>query len=664
MSRPSVKLTVTFLLGFCICLATYPYVVRAWKYFSLRGYTKIGEYSLQHTQAGGVPNFALIDAQGNGHELYRNKDAKAIVIITHGNDCNLVRKYGYSLVNLKKEYETRKVRFFMLNANLEDSKEKILVHTRFIPVSIPVLIDPSQMIARELGFTKVMEVVLIDPKTWQILYRGPIDNRPPEGEQKTDAEVTYLRYALEDFLHDRPIRAMNGESAGCEIKYKQSPHAVTYTEDIAPIFKKNCVYCHTQIRGTKPFLDNYQSLRGWASMILETVLTRRMPPWGWDMTLPQPFLFTDKVALNGDEIRTITEWVKAGAPRGEGKDPLKLWKHALKVKNHIPPPDYQASNQEIDVPPKGYNEYKFYQIDGPTKEDMWVVGTSLQSTNLPTIHHQMLIVTQKPLAHYRAQIAERRDEGLVNEDDDGGVPAWDLHQMRSDNYGNDKFIRIQLMGLGMAQPSFFGAVWGNKLGFFIPKNSHIILETHYHGTGKPEKEISTVGFYLHKGDKPPIHINSGLVSFTNYIEVPPGGRNIKIAGDPVILERESGLLVLGIHMHMRGNNAKYIATYPDGREEVIASHPFFNYTTSTARGLAYTDKKIFPAGTNIRIECYYDNTAANPFNPDPSKAVSWGQTIDRSEMCMGYLWTYPTGKDKPNAWNSRVSAQDAQDAKR
>ena len=44
-----------------------------------------------------------------------------------------------------------------------------------------------------------------------------------------------------------------------------------------------------------------------------------------------------------------------------------------------------------------------------------------------------------------------------------------------------------------------------------------------------------------------------------------------------------------------------------------------------------------PTGTQFSLTAYYDNSSANPRNPnDPPKAVSWGEeTTD--EMCIAFL---------------------------
>ena len=88
------------------------------------------------------------------------------------------------------------------------------------------------------------------------------------------------------------------------------------------------------------------------------------------------------------------------------------------------------------------------------------------------------------------------------------------------------------------------------------------------------------------------------------------------------------------HMHVRGKAFRMSATYPDGKTEILLSVPKYDFNWQT-RYLLKEPKKL-PAGTKLLVEAWYDNSAKNPHNPDPTKTVTWGQqTYD--EMMIGYL---------------------------
>ena len=88
------------------------------------------------------------------------------------------------------------------------------------------------------------------------------------------------------------------------------------------------------------------------------------------------------------------------------------------------------------------------------------------------------------------------------------------------------------------------------------------------------------------------------------------------------------------HMHLRGKSFRYEARYPSGESEILLDVPHYDFNWQTAYRL--TQPKSLPAGTKIHCMAHFDNSEENLANPDPDKAVRWGdQTWD--EMMIGYL---------------------------
>ena len=48
------------------------------------------------------------------------------------------------------------------------------------------------------------------------------------------------------------------------------------------------------------------------------------------------------------------------------------------------------------------------------------------------------------------------------------------------------------------------------------------------------------------------------------------------------------------------------------------------------------EPKVLKRGTTIRAFARFDNSKDNPFNPDPTKDVRWGQQT-WEEMLVGYM---------------------------
>ena len=115
--------------------------------------------------------------------------------------------------------------------------------------------------------------------------------------------------------------------------------------------------------------------------------------------------------------------------------------------------------------------------------------------------------------------------------------------------------------------------------------------------------------------------------------IPPGAtttRSARRSRSP----RDAHLLDLMPHMHLRGKSFEYKATYPDGSSEVLLSVPAFDFGWQSSYLLA--TPKAMPKGTRIDCLAHYDNSAEQPANPDPKRAVTWGdQTWE--EMMIGYI---------------------------
>jgi hypothetical protein len=74
--------------------------------------------------------------------------------------------------------------------------------------------------------------------------------------------------------------------------------------------------------------------------------------------------------------------------------------------------------------------------------------------------------------------------------------------------------------------------------------------------------------------------------------------------------------------------------YPSGESKTLLSVPHYDFNWQLEYDLA--EPLVLPKGTRIECTAHYDNSANNPFNPDPNKLVRWGeQTWD--EMMIGYF---------------------------
>ncbi|HEY6613871.1 MAG TPA: hypothetical protein VIZ32_05110, partial [Vicinamibacterales bacterium] len=78
----------------------------------------------------------------------------------------------------------------------------------------------------------------------------------------------------------------------------------------------------------------------------------------------------------------------------------------------------------------------------------------------------------------------------------------------------------------------------------------------------------------------------------------------------------------------------YTAIYPDGRSEIVLQVPKFDFGWQTDYWLS--EPLTLPKGSKLHVRAHFDNSTANRSNPDPTKAVRWGdQTWE--EMMIGFF---------------------------
>ena len=103
------------------------------------------------------------------------------------------------------------------------------------------------------------------------------------------------------------------------------------------------------------------------------------------------------------------------------------------------------------------------------------------------------------------------------------------------------------------------------------------------------------------------------------------------------------------HMHLRGKAFSYEAHYPDGTKEMLLDVPQYDFNWQNTYELA--EPKLLPKGTKLHCVAHFDNSAENLANPNPKRAVHWGdQTWD--EMMIGYVDITPADTSLPIASTS------------
>lgn len=358
----------------------------------------------------------------------------------------------------------------------------------------------------------------------------------------------------------------------------------TFYKDVAPILQKHCQECHRIGEAAPMPLLTYQDARPWAKAIRAAVISRKMPPWFAD---PHFGKFANDTSLDARDIATLTAWVDGGAVEGQAADAP----HARVFRSGwtIPKPDAVFElPAPVEVPAAGTIDYQFYVVPTHFKEDRWVEMAEVRPTDRSVVHHAIVYV-QRPgepgLGDYLGGYAP------------GAVPQrWKPGQAR-------------LLGAG----------------------SNLVFQMHYTANGKSATDQTRLGLVFAK--HPPEQQIVSMQALNHWFDIPAGAADYEVLSTRT-LHQDCLLVGLRAHMHLRGKSFEFRAVYPDGRAEVLLRIPKYDFHWQP---YYYLEKPLpLPAGTRIECRAHYDNSANNPFNPNPRVAVQWGEQ-SWDEMMIGWL---------------------------
>ena len=541
--------------------------------------------------ASRVDDFALLDQHGRYHRLAAQADVPVVVLYAFATGCPIVRQDTAELNRLAKKYASS-ARILLVDAATADDRAAVAKEAAELTTTLPILLDPAQIVSRELGFQRTGEALLVTTRNWQIVWRGPLSDRLGYGTQKAEAGRNFLSEALIAAVANQPVPTDAPAAKGCLITYEVLP-PLDYATQIAPLLVTHCSSCHVA-GGVAPFaLAGHAQAKSHSAMIKEVLRIRRMPPWGADA--PAGTFVGDNVLTAAETARLIA-WVDAGAPRGEGADPLAI-PHPAPLEWPLGKPDLIIDCPPQTVPATGVQPYRRLVVDVDLPQDMWVRAYDLHPSALAVMHHAFAFSVP-------AGVTPRPDDPRLS--------------------GLDDFLADYVPGLG---PIAFPDGCGKSL----PAGSRIAFQLHYTTSGTAVTDRPRLGLYLSSA-KPAHEVRNFSIKQTKFT-ISPGVREVPAEGK-VTIPSPTTLIGMSPHMHLRGSHMAFTATLPDGSTISLLSVPHYDLNWQAMyRPLV---PLTLPAGTVITCRGAWDNSRFNESNPDPSKTVHWGEQ-SWDEMFLGYL---------------------------
>jgi Copper type II ascorbate-dependent monooxygenase, C-terminal domain len=374
--------------------------------------------------------------------------------------------------------------------------------------------------------------------------------------------------------------------------------APTYTKDVAPILQAKCQNCHRRHQVGPFALETYEQARKRAHDIAAVTDERSMPPWKPKAGVG-PKLKHDQ-SLTHAEIAVLAAWADADAPRGNPRDL----------------PDVILEPAEgFALPATGPDIYRCFVLPTNLANDSYLEAVDYAAGERAAVHHLIAYV-----------------------DDSGRARALD------DADPGPGYSAPSGSGLDASELGFWTA--GTEphrmpagVGIHLPAQADIVLQIHYHPSGKAGNDKTRVGLYFaRKPVKQAMHWNNA----SSYdFRLPAGEKNIEVKASwfiPVDLDA----LAVSPHMHMLGHDMHMSVTLPSGRTQSLIEIADWDPSWQSAY---YFQKPIpLPAGSIVKVVAHFDNSA-HARNPNqPPKLVKFGPNFD-DEMCVGYIAVVKRGQN-------------------
>lgn len=379
----------------------------------------------------------------------------------------------------------------------------------------------------------------------------------------------------------------------------QAPKKPTFTEHIAPIVFAKCSSCH-RAGEVAPFeLLTWKDVKKRGRNLLEAIEARFMPPWH---PAPGYGAFLHDPRLTAEQIETFKNWVGTGMPEGPAEQlpPLPKFPEGWQLGE----PDLVLKiSAPFSVPARGRDIYRNFSVPVGLPDDQWITAVEVRPSARSVLHHTLIFLDE----NREMQAQEGKD----------GQPGFSGMRLQ-----RGAMIAGWAVG-GMPEHLPEG------LAIKLPKGSDLVLQSHFHPSGKKEAEQTTIGLYFRKQAPKRTLVSIQLppfFGFTAGLDIPAGEKDYRLV-DSFELPCAVEAVTIGGHAHMLCRTMKMYAMLPNGDELPLLKIADWDFDWQNR----YTFRSLvpIPKGATLHAEIVYDNSKDNPNNPSkPPKRVRWGRQTE------------------------------------
>ena len=389
--------------------------------------------------------------------------------------------------------------------------------------------------------------------------------------------------------------------------------APTYNKDIAPILNNQCARCHRPGEVAPFSLLTYQDAARRAALIATVTTNRYMPPWKPEAGFGT---FQHERRLTSEQIALIAAWVKAGAPEGNPNDkpPAPVFIDGWQAGE---PNLVIKTGLGFNLPAEGRDRFQCFVLPLNLEKDSYIQTAEFRPGNPRVVHHAVIYVDETGTARQRAANSP-----------DGSYPC----------FGGPGAASADI--LAAWAPGTITTAGDPQLSFPVSPGTDLVLQIHYHPSGKPETDISSVGVTF---SGPPAHGRTSLIMVNPDIDIAPG-ESAYVVKSAITLPRDVEFSAIFPHAHWLCKDMKIDAHLPDGN---VAHLLWIKDWDFNWQGDYTYDKPVrLPKGTRVEMRYTFDNSAKNIRNPsNPPVRVLFGeQTTDEMAYAV-FTVVLPTPAD-------------------
>ncbi len=392
--------------------------------------------------------------------------------------------------------------------------------------------------------------------------------------------------------------------------------APTYAADIAPLIYKNCSVCHRPGQSAPFSLLSYDDVKKRGEFIVKVTARRAMPPWH-ALTATGFEEFRDDRRLSDQELTMLKTWVEAGMPAGDMSKAPKAPTYESGWALGTPDLVLTLPNT-INIPAEGADLYRNIVLPIDQADAKWITAIDFAPTARREVHHALFFTGA---ANMSSQIG---DNDLLPGLNLGGGG-------RGGRRGGGSAAAATALdaawgGVGGWVPGITPKFFPDGIAQPFPAHSNLVVQLHLHPSGKPQQERGQLAIYFAK--TPPARSLTAvqvppMFGYAAGIDIPAGESSYKIHDSYVLPVDVDAFGVRG-HAHYLAREMKMVAKLPDGSTRGLLWINDWDFGWQDS--YYYKTPFHLPKGTRIETDITYDNTPANPRQPNsPVKRVKWGR---------------------------------------